>query len=315
MASQPDAGAVTGGQPGDRLAGPSRWRHLGDGVEVDAIQWTGLNFADVKAFASGALGLWNTASGVLPLWQAATGAVCRLEPGDWVIREPEGGCRRYSGARFVSAFERTDPPAEPGIGEIVTGAVDKALADAIATTAWDIAGEHGDPAGGLPAWQDITAIVLLAIGEHARIVPKEPVAAARPDLDGLQEIYDSLKGHRPGDQQLPVPNDGPSMHDLVIADLTHCTFPEGAPGAVASLLAERKRLGLERYSSLLQAFNGRDWLRDLREELADAAVYARQGLAELGDGDSPLAGIVSDVYDEIVRALLTLQGIPEAGRG
>ena len=76
---------------------------------------------------------------------------------------------------------------------------------------------------------------------------------------------------RPGDQQLPVPNNGPSMHDLVIAELDGYparSDPERA--AIRDLLAERKRLGLERYGSLLQAHNGRDARRDLLEELADA---------------------------------------------
>jgi transcriptional regulator with XRE-family HTH domain len=87
---------------------------------------------------------------------------------------------------------------------------------------------------------------------------------------------------RPGDQPLPVANDGPSMHDLVIEDLDRWPVSSSTQVAIRELLAERKRLGLERYGSLLQRGNGRDWLRDLREECADALVYARQGLEELG---------------------------------
>lgn len=235
MASQPDAGAVAGGQPGDRLPGPSRWRSRSSDTEVDAIQWTGLNFDAVKAFASGSLGLWNTASGVLPLWEAATGAVRRLEPGDWIVREPDdNGYFRYSGARFVNAYER--------------------------------------------------------IGTRA--------AEFR---------------ERPGDQQLPVPNDGPSMHDLVTEDLKLWTAPPAEKEAVAALLAGRKRLGLERYGSLLQCGNGRDWPEDLAEELADASVYARQGLGELGPGKE--ADSLTKIYDQVVGSLLELQWIIGGGRG
>lgn len=61
----------------------------------------------------------------------------------------------------------------------------------------------------------------------------------------------------------PVPNDLPSMHDLVMQDM-----------------AARKQFGLDKYKSLLQPFNGRDPLKDLYEEILDAAVYIRQALWE-----------------------------------
>lgn len=62
----------------------------------------------------------------------------------------------------------------------------------------------------------------------------------------------------------PVPNEGPSMHDLVIEDMK-----------------ARKQFGLEKYSTVLQAFNGRKPLKDLYEELLDAVVYAKQALIEM----------------------------------
>lgn len=69
------------------------------------------------------------------------------------------------------------------------------------------------------------------------------------------------------DQPAPAAADGPSMHDLVAADL-----------------ADRKQLGLSRYGKLLQAGNGRDALVDLYQELLDAAVYVRQVIAEREGG-------------------------------
>jgi len=116
---------------------------------------------------------------------------------------------------------------------------------------------------------------------------------------------------RPGDQPLPVPNDGPSMHDLVIADLDR--WPEEDPAirdAIRGLLADRKRIGLERYGSLLQAHNGRNARRDLLEELADAAVYGRQLQAELGDG--PGSAEAFEAYEHILSALFCAHKIPEA---
>lgn len=75
---------------------------------------------------------------------------------------------------------------------------------------------------------------------------------------------------RDGDQPLPVPNSGDSMHDRAIERLER---------AIARL-RDRKGIGFERYDSLLQEFNGRDYLRDLAEELGDATAYVEGVIAE-----------------------------------
>lgn len=64
------------------------------------------------------------------------------------------------------------------------------------------------------------------------------------------------------DQQLPVPNNRTSCQDLVIADLEN-----------------RKTLGLKKYGTLLQPFNGRSFLLDAYQEALDLTVYLR-GLLE-----------------------------------
>jgi hypothetical protein len=79
---------------------------------------------------------------------------------------------------------------------------------------------------------------------------------------GGAELVQQLR-QRPGDQPLPVPNELPTIHDLVMDDV-HA----------------RKVLGTERYGQALQPFNGRDVLRDAYEELLDAAVYMRQAMYE-----------------------------------
>lgn len=61
----------------------------------------------------------------------------------------------------------------------------------------------------------------------------------------------------------PIPNGNTPIADLVIADLR-----------------VRKAEGYQRYGTPLQARNGRDALRDLYEELLDAAQYARQMIEE-----------------------------------
>lgn len=68
---------------------------------------------------------------------------------------------------------------------------------------------------------------------------------------------------RAGDQRLPVPNGLPDVQSMVIADI----------GA-------RRELGIRRYGTALQPFNGRDALRDAYEEAIDLAMYLRQAIAE-----------------------------------
>ena len=65
------------------------------------------------------------------------------------------------------------------------------------------------------------------------------------------------------DQPPPVPNDRPAIADLVMADL-----------------AERKRIGIERYGVPLQAGNGRNPLVDAYQESMDQTLYLRQAIEE-----------------------------------
>lgn len=68
------------------------------------------------------------------------------------------------------------------------------------------------------------------------------------------------------DQPPPVGNDRPAIQDLVLADI-----------------AERKRLGIERYGRALQPHNGRDALVDAYQEVLDLAMYVRQEIEERRD--------------------------------
>ena len=65
------------------------------------------------------------------------------------------------------------------------------------------------------------------------------------------------------EQPPPAPNAGPAIWPLVRQDMQ-----------------ARDDLGRKRYGTPLQPWNGRDALRDLYEELLDAAVYARQAIYE-----------------------------------
>lgn len=65
------------------------------------------------------------------------------------------------------------------------------------------------------------------------------------------------------EQPMPTPNTAPSVQGMVIADLE-----------------VRLQVGIQRYGTALQPFNGRDALRDAYEEALDLACYLRQAIAE-----------------------------------
>lgn len=61
----------------------------------------------------------------------------------------------------------------------------------------------------------------------------------------------------------PTPNNHPCIQDLVIKDIQ-----------------DRKKVGIERYGTVLQPFNGRSALMDAYQEALDLAVYLKQLLYE-----------------------------------
>lgn len=77
------------------------------------------------------------------------------------------------------------------------------------------------------------------------------------------EVRPEREGREGDTQPMPKAVDGPIMHELVIADLQ-----------------SRLDVGIKRYGQPLRAFNGRDPLQDLYEELLDACVYLRQLMEE-----------------------------------
>lgn len=76
---------------------------------------------------------------------------------------------------------------------------------------------------------------------------------------------------RPTDQRLPLPNDGPAIGLLVIADI-----------------GTRMEHGVQTYGVPLQPNNGRDALRDAYDEAVDLALYLRQAIEER-DNPKPAA--------------------------
>lgn len=87
---------------------------------------------------------------------------------------------------------------------------------------------------------------------------------------------------------LPGPA-GPALHELVTADLPGVYAPPLEKQAAADLLAQRcgRREG--------------PWLASLRRSLADAALYARQGIEADGPGEA-LGHLYEDILDLLCRA-------------
>jgi hypothetical protein len=109
-------------------------------------------------------------------------------------------------------------------------------------------GEHHVEARHLPTGKR-------ASGSHAHYEVAKQVA--------MQRLARMMVDTSEGAQPLPIPNDLPSMHDLVAQDM-----------------ALRKQQGFDKYGTLLQPHNGRDALRDAYEEALDGAAYLRQALYE-----------------------------------
>lgn len=92
--------------------------------------------------------------------------------------------------------------------------------------------------------------------EHPDGVMGQRVEPGWIDVSGDDVVVPTKQ--RPGDQVLPLIN---GMRD--------------AQSQMAEDILERRSVGISRYGTPLQPFNGRNTILDLYEELLDAAVYAR----------------------------------------
>lgn len=134
----------------------------------------------------------------------------------------------------------------------------------------------------------------------------EPNEASLPDID---KVYEDVKRQSPGrnitvtwnrggisalyadDEIIPLPTkvrqgDQPLPHpgkqcvqDLIIDEME-----------------ESKRVGLERYGSTLQTFNGRKTIQDVAEEVRDLHVYLKQVEAEAAATRETLIDVVAKAY-------------------
>lgn len=93
------------------------------------------------------------------------------------------------------------------------------------------------------------------------------------------------------DQALPVKNEQPYIQDLVLADIE-----------------ERKALGLKKYGTLLQPFNGRSFLQDAYEEALDLVIYLRGKLEEERQQDTELVERIKEELKHPARVFVLPEG-------
>jgi hypothetical protein len=95
----------------------------------------------------------------------------------------------------------------------------------------------------------------------------------------------------------PPPKDSwhPAIQPMVVEELQFEGYEE-----LAKDIHERAEMGKQKYGTLLKPFNGRNALTDLKQELLDGIVYAKQAEEEarlLGKDSSVLRGI----YWQLIR--------------
>lgn len=97
------------------------------------------------------------------------------------------------------------------------------------------------------------------------------------------------------DQPLPKINENPSIQDMVIQDIE-----------------ERKRIGLAKYGTLLQAGNGRDMLQDAYDEVIDLAIYLRGEIEERRKNEEVtitqrVLALAEELYNQAVEEYIGLE--------
>jgi hypothetical protein len=128
--------------------------------------------------------------------------------------------------------------------------------------------------------------------------PEEAVLATTPPI-GYQASQDQYekKHDRPEDQPMPTPNDRKVAHQILI-----------------EMVQGRLDLGISRYGTGLQPFNGRNSTVDALEELVDLAVYLvvhndeKQELGFLLDELRPMVGMSSRGNEIIDRLAAYFSG-------
>jgi len=110
---------------------------------------------------------------------------------------------------------------------------------------------------------------------------------------------------RPEDQPLPKKNKRITVPEYLKKEIKLASLHPDIAKLISKDLTARSNLGKKRYGTFLQPHNGRDYLRDLKEELLDALQYAAQGKLENEDDHyTELAAIDFDILHLLGRVYI-----------
>jgi hypothetical protein len=89
------------------------------------------------------------------------------------------------------------------------------------------------------------------------------------------------------------------MSDETMCERVARDFP-----GLAARMRERESLGLARYGRVLDPYDGRDWIREAREEVADAVVYCTAAAHMMAGQEQDKDGLVRWVRIREIRRRL-----------
>lgn len=99
-----------------------------------------------------------------------------------------------------------------------------------------------------------------------------------------------------------------------MGDETMCErVAQDFPG-LAARMRERETLGLARYGQVLNPYDGRDWIREAREEVADGLVYLTAAAHMMAGQEQGEEGLVRwvrvrEIRRRLAEALEELEGL------
>lgn len=99
------------------------------------------------------------------------------------------------------------------------------------------------------------------------------------------------------DHRAPESEDRMTMHDFEQAPPIETAGSRDVFARIAGEFAERNAKGIETYGRTLTTFNGRDALRDAREEVLDTYVYLTQLAMEIEAKDAALRDLIDLLRD------------------
>lgn len=143
------------------------------------------------------------------------------------------------------------------------------------------------------------------VADHAKAAETSFDALAKKTASSADRRWDdrmAAKIAEPRVAEQPIPKFDESKPDLWI-EVVRYALRAGYRLTLTDLMIKRRALGVSRYGTPLQPFNGRDAKRDLREEMLDATVYAAQVAVERVGGGDPQAALSSDVQFKEILAI------------